>query len=78
MRLRTSAVCDSMGAGADFEIDVRRGNAHLAKENVGESCVVMLASVDEHRLNLRVALHFAHERRDFREIGTGPYYVDDF
>ena len=37
---------DGMGAGADLEIDVRRGNAHLAEENIGERCVVMLAGVD--------------------------------
>jgi hypothetical protein len=25
-----------------------------------------------------MALHLAHERSNFGEIGTGPYYVDDF
>lgn len=38
----------------------------------------MRASVDKDWLDLRVAMHFAHERRDFGEIGTGPYNVDDF
>jgi len=67
-----------MGAGADFEIHMWRGNAHLTEENVGKGGVVVLASMDEDRLDLRVALHFADERRDFREIGTGAYNVDDF
>jgi hypothetical protein len=39
---------------------------------------VMLAGMDEDGLDLQVALHFAHERSNFGEIGTGPYYVDDF
>ncbi len=69
---------NSMRAGADFEIDLRRGNAHLAKENVGKGFVVVLAGMDEDRLDLGVALHFAHERRNFGEIGTGAYDVDDF
>jgi hypothetical protein len=38
----------------------------------------MLAGMDEDGLDLQVALHFAHERSNFGEIGTGPYYVDDF
>ena len=53
MRLRTSAVCDGVGTGANFEIHVRRGDAHLAEENVRESCIVVLAGMDEDRLNLR-------------------------
>jgi hypothetical protein len=69
---------DGMRAGADFKIDVRRGNAHLAEEDVGEGFVVMLAGVDKDRLDLRMSLHLAHERRDFGEIGTGAYDVDDF
>jgi hypothetical protein len=67
-----------VGAGAYFEIDVRRGNAHLAEENVGQSFVVMLAGVNEDRLDLRMALHLADERGNLGEIGTGAYYVDDF
>ena len=38
----------------------------------------MLASVDEDRLDLGMTLHLTHERRDFREIGTGTHYIDDF
>src|SRR6266702_4328879 len=33
--------------GANLEIDVRRGDLHLAKEDVGEFFVVMLAGVNE-------------------------------
>jgi hypothetical protein len=34
--------------------------------------------MDEDRLYLRVALHFAHEGRDFWKIGARSYNVDDF
>jgi len=57
------------GAGANFEIRVRRGNSHLAEENVGESCIVVLAGMDEDVIDLRVALHFARQRRDLRRLG---------
>ena len=66
------------GAGADFEIDVRSGNTHLAKENVGKFFVVMLAGVDEDGFDLPVALHLADERGNLREIGASAYNVDDF
>src|SRR5580693_10782684 len=66
-----------VGTGADFQIDARRWDAHLAEENVGEGGVVMLTSVHEDGLNLRMALHLAHERRDFGEIGTCAHYVYD-
>ena len=69
---------DGMGAGADFEIDVRRGNAHLPEENVGEGFVVVLAGVDEDGIDVRVALHLADERSNLREIGASAYNVDDF
>jgi len=69
---------NGMRAGAHFKIDVRGGNAHLAEEDVGEGFVIVLASVDEDRFDLRMALHLAHERRNFGEIGTGAYDVDDF
>ncbi len=69
---------DGMCAGADFEIDVRSGNTHLAKENVGEGCIVMLAGVDEDRLNLRMPLHFADERGNLWEIGACANDVDNF
>ena len=67
-----------MGAGAELEIDVRRGNAHLAEENIGKGGVVVLAGVHQDGIDLRVALHFAHERRNLREIGTCTYDVDNF
>ena len=38
----------------------------------------MLAGVNEDGLNLRMALHFAHERRDFGEVGTGADDIQDF
>jgi hypothetical protein len=67
-----------MGAGADFEIDVRGGNAHLAEENVGKGFIVVLAGMDEDGFDLRVALHLADERSNLREIGASAYNVDDF
>jgi len=69
---------DGVSAGTHLEINVGRRNAHLAKENVGESGVVVLARVNEDRINFRMALHFAHQRRDLWQIGTGAYYVDNF
>jgi hypothetical protein len=44
----------------------------------GGGFVVMLAGMDEDRLDLRMALHLADERGDLGEIGTGAYDVDDF
>jgi hypothetical protein len=67
-----------MSAGTDFEIDLGGGNAHLTEKNVGEGFVIVLASVDKDGIDLGMALHLAHQRSDFGEIGTGPYYVDDF
>jgi len=47
-----------------------RGNAHLLEENVGKIFVIVLAGVNQDGLDLRMALHLVHERRDFWEIGT--------
>ena len=57
---------------------MRRGNAHLAKENVGQLFVIVLAGVDKEGFNLRMALHFMHKRRDFRKVGAGPDDIQDF
>ena len=57
---------------------MRRRNTHLAEENVGELLVVMLAGVNEDGVDLRMALHFTHERRDFRKIGPGADDIRDF
>jgi hypothetical protein len=67
-----------VGAGADFQIHVRRRNTHLAKENVGQLFVVVLAGVDEDGLDLWMALHLVHERRNFREIGARADDIQDF
>jgi len=64
-------------AGADFEIDVWRRNAHLAKENVGKFFVVVLAGVNEDGIDFGTALHLAHERRDFGEVGAGADDIQD-
>ena len=68
----------SVGAGADFEVYMGRGDAHLAEENVGEFFVVVLAGVNEDGLNLRVTLHFVHERGDLRKVGAGADDIQDF
>src|SRR5712692_10737017 len=65
-------------ARANFEIDVRGGDAHLAKENVGQLLVIVLAGVNEDGLDFRVALHLMHERRNFRKVGARPYDIHDF
>ena len=57
---------------------MRRGDTHLAEENVRELFVIVLSGMDKDRLNLRAALHFAHERCDLREIGTRPDDINDF
>jgi hypothetical protein len=67
-----------VGAGADFEIHVGPGDTHLAEENVGQGFVVVLAGMDEDRLDLRMALHLADERGNLGEIGPCAYDVDDF
>ena len=67
-----------VGAGADFEIDVRLGNAHLAEEDIGELFVIVLASVNEDGLDFGMTAHFAEERSDFGEVGTGSDDVEDF
>jgi len=67
-----------VGAGADFEVYMGHGDAHLAEENVGKLFVVVLARVDEDGLNLRMTLHFVHERRDFRQVGAGADNIQDF
>ncbi len=65
-------------ARANFEIDVRGGDAHLAKKNVGQLLVIVLAGVNEDGLDFRVALHLMHERRNFRKVGARPYDIHDF
>jgi hypothetical protein len=67
-----------VGAGTDLEIDVRRGDAHLLEEDVGEFFVVVLARVDEDGLDLGMALHFAHEGSDFGEVGARSDDIEDF
>ena len=68
----------SVGARADFEVYLGHGDAHLAEENVGKLFVVMLAGVNEEGFNLRMTLHFVHERGDFREVGAGADDIQDF
>jgi hypothetical protein len=51
---------------------------HPAKENVGKFFVVVLAGVDKDGHDLRMAQHFMHERRDFREVGVGADDIQDF
>ncbi len=65
-------------AGADFEIDVGLGDAHLAEEDVGELFVIVLAGVNEDGVDFGMAAHFAEERSDFGEVGTGSDDVEDF
>ena len=67
-----------VGAGADLEINVGGGNAHLAKKDVVQFVVVMLAGMDEKRLDVGVAFHFAHERRDLGKVGASPNDIHDF
>jgi len=67
-----------VGAGADFEIDVRRGNTHLTEEDVRESFIVVLAGVDEDGVDFGMALHLADQRSDLGEIGASANDIDDF
>jgi hypothetical protein len=67
-----------MRARANFEIDVRRGNAHLAKENVRQLFIIVLAGVDEDGIDFRMALHLVHEGRDFWEVGARADDIQDF
>jgi hypothetical protein len=67
-----------VGAGSDFEVDVRLRDAHLAEEDIGEFLVVVLAGVDEDGIDFGMAAHFAEERSDFGEVGAGSHDVEDF
>jgi hypothetical protein len=67
-----------MRTGADFEIDVGCGNAHLTEENVGKFFVVVLAGMDEDGIDFGMALHLAHERRDFGKVRAGADDIQDF
>jgi len=67
-----------MGTGADFEIHLWRGDAHLAKENVGQLFIVVLAGMNEDGFDFRMALHLTHERGDFRKVGTRTDDIQDF
>ena len=44
-----------VGAGADLQVDVRLGNLELPEEQVAHPLVVMLAGVDQERLDVGVA-----------------------
>jgi len=76
--LQNSRCLRSMRARANFEIDVRRGNAHLAKENVRQLFIIVLAGVDEDGIDFRMALHLVHEGRDFWEVGARADDIQDF
>jgi len=67
-----------VGARADFQVHVRRGDAHLAEENVGKFFIIVLAGVNKDGLDFRMALHLTHERRDFREVRARPDDIENF
>ena len=55
-----------------------RRDAHLPKKNVRQLLVVVLAGMYEYRLDLGMAAHFAHQRRNLWEIGARAYDIEDF
>ena len=57
-----------MRAGANFSVEIWRGNAHLAKEHIGKFLVVMLTGMHKDGLDGDVLAHFTHERRDLHQI----------
>src|SRR5258708_490790 len=80
---RFNALQDLGGLGGvrartDFEIDLRRGEAPLAKGNVGEFLVIVLAGVDKDSFDFGMALHLVHEGGNFREVRARPDNVQDF
>jgi hypothetical protein len=51
----------SMGARTHFKVDVRFRNGHLPEEDIGKLLVIVLACVNQCRLDLRVFAHFAKQ-----------------
>ena len=68
-----------VGAGADFEIDIWLGNIQFFEEHVRHLIVVVLACVDEKRIErgavgLLAAIHSTHDGSDFHEVGPCSGY----
>jgi hypothetical protein len=50
----------------------------LAEENVRKIFVIVLPGVNQNGCNLGVLSHLSQERRDFWQVGTRTYDVEDF
>jgi exoribonuclease R len=66
-----------MGTGSDPEVDVGLSNAHLMKEHLGESFIIVLTSMHEQRFDFRVPAHLAKQRCHFDKIGSRTNNVED-
>jgi hypothetical protein len=62
---------------ADLEIDVRFRDAQLLEEQLAHRLVVVLAGVDQERLDGRMAGVRRHQRCDLDQIRSCPDHVDD-
>jgi hypothetical protein len=70
-----------MRPGTDFEIKVRRWDAHFVKEDLGHARIVMLSRVDElvrerphASIRRRAAQNRMNERRDLHEVRARARY----
>jgi hypothetical protein len=59
-----------MASGADAEMMVGLGELEIGKDRVRHVGIVMLAGVDQHRLEIRRGLERMPERRHLHEIGS--------
>src|SRR6267142_5344993 len=66
-----------MGAGPDFERDVRRGNLEVVEELAGHRRIVVLARMDEQRRDPGILQHTLHQRRNLDEVGSSSDDVKD-
>ena len=54
------------------------GELELLKKDSGHPEIIMLAGVDDQRMDIRVAGESAVQRRDFHKIGTCPNDIKNF
>ncbi len=67
-----SAVCTAWLPPADAEVDVRLGDAELPEEQVAHLLVVMLAGVDQQRIDGLCALYASISGAIFMKFGRAP------
>jgi hypothetical protein len=68
-----------VGAGADFQVDIRLRHPKVLKEGFAHPFVIVLSSVNENELYLiRIIVHGCNYRGNFHEIGASSHNVNYF